>query len=267
MGGLIERLVWQAGAGFRQGRNAGGMAPNRPAGIVAGFSGLALTAVLLFASGGNHPLQAADCDSVAAPSLDWSRCAKTNIMLQGSDLHGANLAGTHFDSTDLSNANLTSANLEKATLVRAWLKNVQAEGANFARIEAYRSDFSNIVANGVLFASAELQRAEFSGAQLANADFEKAELGRADFDKAVLTGSNFSLANLSRATLSGATIKGPVAFDRAFMFLTRIEGLDLSAATGLDQRQIDLACGDKATILPPGLKAPKAWPCPPDEKD
>ncbi len=235
--------------------------------VVAGLSGLALTVAILLVSGAHKSAQAGDCGSVASPGLDWSECSKNNIMLQGSDLHGANLAGAHFDGTDLSNANLTSANLEKATLVRAWVKNAHAEGANFSRIEAYRSDFSNAVANGAAFASAELQRAEFGGAQLTSADFQKAELGRADFDKAVLGGTNFSLANLSRAALSGAMIKGPVAFGGAFMYLTRIEGLDLSVATGLEQQQIDLACGDKATKLPAGLKAPENWPCPPDDKD
>jgi uncharacterized protein YjbI with pentapeptide repeats len=267
MSSLIERLVWPVAAEFRQGRNAGGMTSSRPACSAAGFAGLALAGAVLLAVGANDPAQAGDCNNVAAPGLDWSGCSKTNIMLQGNDLHGANLAETHFDSTDLSNADLTSANLEKATLVRAWLKNAHADAANFARIEAYRSDFSNASAKGASFANAELQRAEFGGAQLTNADFQKAELGRADFDKAVLTGSKFSLANLSRATLSGATIKGPVAFDGAFMFLTRIEGLDLSAATGLEQQQINLACGDKDTLLPSGLKTPQAWPCPPDDKD
>ncbi|QND49822.1 pentapeptide repeat-containing protein [Rhizobium lusitanum] len=264
MSSLIERLVWRAGTEFRQRRNVGGAVLGR----LASISATALATALLLASGAGQSAFAGDCGNVvAAPGIDWSACSKTNIMLPGSDLHGANLSETHFDSTDLSDANLTSANLEKATLVRAWLKNARAEGANFAKIEAYRSDFSNAVANGASFANAELQRAEFSGAQLANADFQKAELGRTDFDKAVLTGVNFSFANLSRATLSGATIQGPVTFGGAFLYLTRIEGIDLSAATGLVQTQVNLACGDQTTILPPGLRAPGSWPCPPDDKD
>lgn len=234
--------------------------------VATGLGMLTLSAAFLLVSSGNA-LRAADCGSVAAPGLDWSKCSKTNIMLPNSDLHDANLAGAHFDSTDLSNTNLTSANLEKATLVRAWLKNVHADGANFKRIEAYRSDFSNASANGASFANAELQRAEFGGAQLNNADFQKAELGRADFDKAILSGVNFSFANLSRATLAGAVMQGPVSFSGAFMYLTRIEGLDLSNATGLQQAQINLACGDNTTKLPSWLSAPSVWPCPPDDPD
>lgn len=93
-------------------------------------------------------------------------------------------------------------------------------------------------------------------------ELRKGRARRADFDKAVLTAAKFSFANLSRADLSGATFETTPMFDRAFMFLTRIEGLDLSAATGLEQAQIDLACGDASTKLPAGLSAPTTWPCP-----
>ncbi len=208
--------------------------------------------------------RAADCSSLAEPKLDWQECTKKNLMLQGSDLEGANLVGTDFSLTDLAGANVKSANLEKATLVRASLEGAHAEGANFAKIEAYRSSFANVAAEGASFAGAELQRANFAGAQLSGASFEKAELGRADFDKAVLTGVKFSFANLSRADLSKATFEGPATFERAFMFLTRIEGLDLSGAAGLEQAQIDLACGDASTKLPAGLSTPSTWPCPVD---
>lgn len=235
-------------------------------GVAGGYGMLALSTAFLLTSS-DATVRAADCGNVAGPGLDWSGCSKSNIMLQNSDLKGANLFGAHFDSTDLSDTNLTSANLEKATLVRAWVKNVHADGANFKRIEAYRSDFSNVSANGASFANAELQRAVFRGAQLVNADFQKAELGRADFSKANLTGVNFSFANLSRAGLSGAVMQGPVSFSGAFMYLTRIEGLDLSNATGLQQAQLNLACGDKDTKLPSFLKAPTGWPCPPDDPD
>lgn len=207
------------------------------------------------------PAMAAYCGSTPEPGLDWSECTKKNLMLPSSELEGANLSGTDFSLTDLSGSNLASANLEKANLVRAWLAGARAEKANFARVEAYRSSFANIAANGASFAGAELQRADFSGADLTGANFEKAEVGRVLFKGAILTGTRFALANLSRANLSGATFEGPLDFDQAFMFLTHIEGLDLSAAKGLEQTQIDLACGDKETKLPAGLTTPSAWPC------
>jgi len=209
----------------------------------------------------HRPALAAQCSTMAEPELDWSKCGKKNLMLGGSNLEKANLSEADFSMTDLSYVNIKGANLEKTLLARSWLTGAHAEKANFSRIEAYRSGFVNIIADGATFAGAELQRANFSGAHLTGVDFEKAELGRANFQKAILTGTRFSLANLSRADLTNSVFEGPIAFDRAFLFLTHIEGLDLSAATGLEQEQIDISCGDEKTKLPPTLKTPGAWPC------
>jgi hypothetical protein len=46
------------------------------------------------------------------------------------------------------------------------------------------------------------------------------------------------------------------------MFLTLLDGADLSGATGLTQDQIDIACGSADTRLPVGLTPPAGWPCP-----
>ncbi|WP_244480366.1 pentapeptide repeat-containing protein [Rhizobium sp. Root1220] len=232
-------------------------------GALVGLLGFAFGLIVLmpeFAA----PARAADCSDTPVAGIDWRECSKKNLMLQGSDFQGANLADADLSLTNLSSTNLTAANLEKATLVRAWFTGAQAGKANFSKIEAYRSGFENVFAEEATFAGAELQRANFNGAKLSGANFEKAELGRASFNKAVLTGTRFKLANLSRADFSQATFDGPLAFDHAFMFLTRIDGLDLSAATGLDQAQINLACGDAKTKLPSGLSAPVNWPCPSD---
>jgi uncharacterized protein YjbI with pentapeptide repeats len=210
---------------------------------------------------------AADCQSSPYPKIDWSECNKGMLVLSGSDLSGANLAGTDFSSTDLRNANLEGANLEKATLVRASLAGAKADKANFSRLEAYRTSFAGVSAQGASFASAELQRADFSEANLTGADFQKAELGRVNFGKATITGTSFPMANLSRAEMRGTVFEGPIDFSDAFLFLTHIGGLDLSKATGLEQAQIDLTCGDKATKLPAGLKAPATWPCKLDTDD
>jgi uncharacterized protein YjbI with pentapeptide repeats len=225
---------------------------------VVSMIAIALAGVITSAVG---PVLAADCGSTPSPGLDWSECSKGNLMLGGNNFQSANLSSADLSATDLSNTNMAGANLEKANLVRAWFTGAKAEKANFSRIEAYRSGFSNVSADGATFASAELQRANFSGAKLTGVDFEKAELGRANFQKAVLTGTRFTLANLSRADLTGSTFEGPIVFDRAFMYLTRIQGLDLSAAVGLQQSQVDLTCGDASTKLPSGLTAPTSWPC------
>ncbi|PKA39712.1 pentapeptide repeat-containing protein [Rhizobium sullae] len=224
-------------------------------------SRLAVTLVAVAAAVSGGHVMAADCHDTPSAGVDWSECTKKNLMLEGSDFEKANLAGADLSQTSLKNANLDAANFEKATLIRAWLEGAKADDATFDKIEAYRAVFQDASAQNSSFVSAELQRADFTRAQLSGANFEKAELGRATFEKAVLTGARFALANLSRVDLSGASFGGPVDFDRAFMFLTRIEGLDLSAATGLQQSQIELACGDASTKLPSGLTMPKDWPC------
>jgi uncharacterized protein YjbI with pentapeptide repeats len=202
-----------------------------------------------------------DCHASPAPNIQWQDCDKSNLMLGGSDLGGANLVGADFSATDLRNTNLDAANLEKVVLVRGNLAGSSAKGTRFARVEAYRTDFSQIDAPGANFQSAELQRSNFHAAKLAGADFTKADLGRSQFDGADVSGSRFSLTNLARADFRDATFAKPADFDRAFFFLTRIEGVDLAAATGLTQWQLDMACGDAKTVLPAGLKKPKAWPC------
>lgn len=233
--------------------------------LPAALSFMAFATTLILSLTAAAATQAADCGGSPAPGLDWRECSKKSLVLQGSNLSGADLGGADFSMTNLSDSNLARANFEKANLMRTWFNGASAEKSNFDHVEAYRSSFANAVANGATFLSAELQRADFSGARLTGASFEKAELGRANFDNATLTGARFSLANLSRADFSSAVFEGPLAFEHAFMFLTRIEGLDLSAATGLEQSQIDLACGDAKTKLPAGLKTPAGWPCPPPE--
>ncbi len=106
-----------------------------------------------------------------------------------------------------------------------------------------------------------MQRSNFTDAVLINVNFTKAELGRADFTGADITGTKFALANLARADFSKAKFSGPIDFANSFLYLTRIEGLDLSAATGLAQWQIDMSCGDGNTKLPSGLTASANWPC------
>jgi hypothetical protein len=66
---------------------------------------------------------------------------------------------------------------------------------------------------------------------------------------------------MSRVNLANARVDGSVDFEEAFMFRTRIVGVDLSSAKGLKQDQIDLTCGDSNTKLPPGLKPSPDWPC------
>ncbi|KQT53029.1 hypothetical protein ASG54_07945 [Aureimonas sp. Leaf460] len=221
---------------------------------------MAATLVALLSSGA--AAMAADCRADPEPGLDWGGCNRSNIMIPGSNLEKADLRGADFSLSDLSGAVLAGANAQGAKLARTSLAGAIADAADFTQIEGYRTNFSGLSAKGASFDGAELQRANFNGAVLTGASFEKAELGRADFTGAILGENGFAFANLARASFKNARIESPLDFSRAYMFLTRIEGADLSAAKGLTQPQIDLACGDEATKLPTGLNPPANWPCP-----
>jgi uncharacterized protein YjbI with pentapeptide repeats len=228
------------------------------------FLGFVAALLAMAVSLPSRDANAADCRADPAPEVDWSDCAKKNLMLSGNDFSRANFRDADLSFSDMRNTNLTGADLEKATLIRSWFTDARLDKASLERVEAYRAGFQNVSAHGTSFASAELQRATFNGADLRYASFEKADLSRATFARAILSGASFTYANLSRADLSKADVQGTLGFDRAFMLLTRIEGLDLSGATGLDQSQIDIACGDAETKLPKGLTVPASWPCPRD---
>jgi uncharacterized protein YjbI with pentapeptide repeats len=207
------------------------------------------------------PELAGKCRADAGPNIDWSECRKRMLMLEHSQLDGGRFAGADLSRTDLSHSSLKNGDFTKAILLRASLNKADAEGANFSKIEGYRTEFPGLKAKGAIFQGAEMQRANFAGADLQNADFTKAELARVNFQKATLGNTAFATANLSRAVFQGAHVEGPVDFTNAFLFLTRIEGVDLSQATGLKQEQVDLACGDQNTALPPGITTPLSWPC------
>lgn len=219
-------------------------------------------ATLAFLLGSSFAASAADCRSDAEPQRDWGGCNRSNIMISGAKLNKANLQATDFSQSDLGGTVLAGANLEGAKLGRTSLAGAAADGANFTQIEGYRTNFSGLSAKGASFRGAEMQRSSLANAVLTGADFEKAELGRVDFSGATLGDNSFAFANLARAGFKSAKIEGFLDFSGAYMFLTRIEGIDLSAAKGLTQAQIDLACGDPSTKLPTGLNAPSSWPCP-----
>ena len=87
--------------------------------------------------------------------------------------------------------------------------------------------------------NAELMGGNFTGADLARTVFRDAILRGADFEQADLTRANFDGADLEDANLTGAVL------DRA-----RFSGANLKGAQGLNQFQLESACGDANTILP-----------------
>ncbi len=203
----------------------------------------------------------AACGDEAAQKVNWEGCRKRNLVLSGSNMKQANFKGTNFSSTDMRNSEFDNTDFEKSVLLRVFFDGSSAKNANFEKAIVYRVNFKNANLENAVFHKAEMLRVNFSGANLTSANFSKAEAGRSIFAKAALGNNDFSNASLARADFRGSKINGPLNFTGAYFYQTRIEGVDLSHATGLKQWQIDMACGDDATKLPDGVNRPGSWSC------
>jgi len=244
-----------------------------------GNAGLPVCALLfLFASA--TPSQAG-CGDEAAPGVDWTECDKMRLMMGAVDLSDGELVQTFFSSTDLRGAKLNEANLslaelsnaslagadlsgallEKAVGTRADFSAANLSGANLSAAEFSRTNFHRANLTGVNFVNSEMNRSDFTEADLTGSDMSKAELARVILRDAVIAGVPFSYSNLSRADLSGTDLDD-AELTGTYMYLTRLDGADLSRTKGLTQYQLSLACGSTQTMLPEGLTIPEHWPCP-----
>jgi len=206
----------------------------------------------------------ASCSDKPKPNVDWTKCTKMQLVLRNNDLSGAVLQRTNLSSTDLAGAKLQGAVLVETIIDRARLAEADLTGSDMTKAQGSRANFQKANLAGVTLAKSELLRADFSEANLENADLSKAELGRALFVEANLNGADFSYSNIARAKFSEAQIEN-VNLTRAYTYLTRIEGVDLSKTIGLTQEQLELACGDSETQLPDELERPTSWPCASDD--
>ena len=103
---------------------------------------------------------------------------------------------------------------------------------------------------------------DLRGADLTNTCVKEHDLHGADFTGANatlmcmsfanFTGVSFRGAELSGANLAGAKMDG-ADVTGAGMSITSFLGTDLRHVKGLTQKQLDVACGDVKTQLPPGL--------------
>ena len=246
-------------------RLAGKMVRMRPLKLLSAAStGRSLSTALLLVFCLTQSCAYAACSDAPAAGVDWKGCDKQRLILRKAELQGAHLDGAEMDGTDLAQANLSGADLSRASVDRARFSEANLERAKLVRLIAYRTNFTGAKLAGADLTKAELMRSNFSGANLSGANLEKAELQRATLGGATLTGANLTGADLGRTNLVKAKL-GDARFSQARMFLTRIEGVDLSSAAGMVQSQLDTACGNTQTKLPKGLKAPATWPCPADE--
>ena len=88
----------------------------------------------------------------------------------------------------------------------------------------------------------DLHGADFNGANATLMCMSFADFTNASFRDTELSGANLAGAKLDGADLTGAKTS-----------ITSFLGTDLRHVKGLTQAQLDVACGDATTKLPPGL--------------
>lgn len=131
---------------------------------------------------------------------------------------------------DLTGAKLAEGFFQLANLIGANLS-----GGNFDR-----ANMAGVLLNNAKAVNASFVYTNFSGARLDNADFSGA-----NFSNAWLNWTWFAGAKLDGANFAGAKMPG-----------AQLYNTDMSKAVGLTQDQIDKACGDASTKMPPGLRVP-----------
>lgn len=134
---------------------------------------------------------------------------------------------------DLSNANFEDRFFQLAILNEANLSGANFDGANLAG-------------------------AQLNNANLSKGTFRYANLSGAQMQGADLRGADFRGAWLNWAWLAGAKLEG-ADFTGAHFVGAQLQGTDLSKAKSISTSQVQTACADGNTKLPPGVGRP--W-CP-----
>jgi hypothetical protein len=159
-------------------------------------------------------------DIRAKPPATDIQAALTVIGRRGPGEGRVDLTGAYIPKADLFHANLSGAFLSEANLSGAFLSD-----ANLSDAHLYRANLSGAI----------LWDTNLSGTGLIEANLPFAKLSGAD-----LSGADLSGAVLYRANVSGAQLRGD----------TNLSGTNLSS-TNVSRDQLDKACGDGLTELPP----------------
>ncbi len=128
-------------------------------------------------------------------------------------------------------------------------------GASCPGCNLFQADLSGLEARGLNLSRSRLRQADLSLTVMNRTRFDGADLRDVDAYGGVFSGSNFSGADLTNASFVGAYLEG-ANFSGATFTGLNLSGAQLGRATGLTQGRLNAACGDAATVLPPGLRIP-----------
>jgi uncharacterized protein YjbI with pentapeptide repeats len=186
------------------------------------------------------------------------------------------------EEADLTQRNMNFADLKGAFLPKADLRESDLRGADLSRADAQMAVFGRIDSGrragdltcgrlrytrlqgsfleGAVLNGARLDGAHLECARLKSAQFREAELVGADLRWADLADATLRRSRLRDAKLGGARLKGAKLFEADFAGAD-LDGADLSdtnlsKVVGLTSKQLDRACINSRTLLPPGIDGP-----------
>ena len=116
----------------------------------------------------------ADCQSPAAPHVNWSNCVLDGVRLEERDLTGARLYSTSLTGASLRRSTLKGSNLSYAALS---ISNLQ--GADLRQAILLGANLRRAKLNNALLDDADLSYADLTGADLSGASLHNAKLGNA----------------------------------------------------------------------------------------
>jgi uncharacterized protein YjbI with pentapeptide repeats len=135
-----------------------------------------------------------------------------------------------------------------AALLPAPAPALAADAAAVAKIHGGIVDCVGCDLRGADLSNTCVKEHDLHGARFDGANATLMCMSFADFTGASFRGTELSGANLAGAKMDGADLTG------AKTSITSFLGTDLRRVRGLTQKQLDAACGDARTRLPPGLR-------------
>ncbi|HEY3694917.1 pentapeptide repeat-containing protein [Phenylobacterium sp.] len=128
-------------------------------------------------------------------------------------------------------------------------------GASCPRCNLFQADFGGLEMRARNFSGARLRQSDLSLSVMNRTSFAGADLRDVEAYGGVFTGASFAGANLTHASFVGTYLQG-ADFRGAVLEGANFSGAEMSRATGLNQAQLNRACGDRSTAPPPGLHIP-----------
>ena len=170
-----------------------------------------------------------------------------NCDLSGKRLNGMTLRNANFAGSLFNDANLSGGKLDGSNLTGAHFRKAQLFGVRGTRVVMHGAVLEDATLTGATLTHSTLQKAKMSRAELTRGQFHDNDFRQADLSHARLSDANLARSRFHNASLSGAEMDG------AELSGADMSAADLRGAKGLTQGQLDTACGDRDTQLPPGL--------------